>query len=370
MVLATFGRGFYILDDYSPLRMIDKEFLNKEAFIFPVEDALMYIQKSGRYGQGSAYFKAPNPDFGAVFTYYLKEPPKTLKATRKEKEKELFKKGEFIPQPGAETLRMEADEKAPYLIFKISDDEGNIVRKINSLASAGINRVVWDLRYESPSPIKLKDNKFEPTEKSSSGLLAMPGKYSVSMSLVVRGEEKQLFGPIEFNAVVLNNAILPAANRQEMVMFQKKASQLARTVMGAQKSAEELFQRADYIRQAVNNFSAAPFSLLDKANEVVKVLSDILFKFSGSEPPASREEIPPADVPLVYRLETMVYTQYMSTSNVTDNQKVAYDVLYEEIQPVIEKLKQINDYDLKSIQDELERLNIPWTPGRIPELKK
>jgi len=44
--------------------------------------------------------------------------------------------------------------------------------------------------------------------------------------------------------------------------------------------------------------------------------------------------------------------------------------LFEEIQPVIEKLKQINDYDLKTIQDEMERLNIPWTPGRIPELKK
>ena len=63
LVLATFGRGFYILDDYSPLRMIDKEFLNKEAFIFPVEDALMYIQKSGRYGQGAAYFKAPKSGF-------------------------------------------------------------------------------------------------------------------------------------------------------------------------------------------------------------------------------------------------------------------------------------------------------------------
>jgi len=370
LVLATFGRGFYILDDYSSLRMVSKEFLDKDAFIFPVRDALMYIQKSGRYGQGAAYFKAPNPDFGAVFTYYLKEVPKTLKASRNEKEKELFKKGEFIPQPSVEELRMEAEEKAPYLIFKISDDIGNVVRKINTSASAGANRVVWDLKYESPSPINLKDNKFEPTEKSGSGLLAMPGKYFVSMSIVVRGEEKQLFGPVEFNAVVLNNSTLPAANRQETVEFQKKATQLARTVMGTQKFAEELLKKTDFIRQAVNNFSTAPFELLDKANKVAKDLSDILFKFNGSLPPASREEIPPAEVPLIYRLETMIYTQYSSTSNVTKNQQVAYGVLFEEIQPVIEKLKQINDYDLKLIQDEMERLNIPWTPGRIPELKR
>jgi photosystem II stability/assembly factor-like uncharacterized protein len=370
LVLATFGRGFYILDDYSPLRLIDKEFLNKDAYIFPVKDALMYIQKNGKYGQGAAYFKALNPEYGAVFNYYLKEVPKTLKAARKEKEKELFKKGESIPQPAVEELRMEAEEKAPYLVFKISDDEGNVVRKINSSASAGVNRIVWDLRYESPSPVNLKDNKFEPTEKSSSGLLAMPGKYFVSMTLVVKGEEKQLFGPIEFNAVVLNNTTLPSANRQEMVEFQKKATQLAKTVMGTQKFAEELVRMNDFIRQALSSYSSAPFELLDKANKVAKDLSDILFKFNGSQPPASREEIPPAEVPLVYRLETLIYTQYSSTSNVTKNQRVAYDVLFDEIQPVIDKLKQINDFDLKSIQDEMERLSIPWTPGRIPKLKK
>ncbi|MCK7523122.1 MAG: hypothetical protein MZV64_38345 [Ignavibacteriales bacterium] len=334
LVLATFGRGFYILDDYSSLRQIDKEFLNKEAFIFPIKDAQMYIQKSGKYGQGSAYFKAPNPDYGAVITYYLKEAPKTLKAVRKEKEKELFKKGEYIPQPSVEELRSEADEKAPYLVFTLSDDEGNIVRKITSSASAGVNRIIWDLRYESPSPVNLKDNKFEPTEKSSSGLLAMPGKYFVSLSLIVRGEEKELYGPVEFSAVVLNNTTLPAANRQEMVEFQKKASQLAKTVMGTQKFVEELVRRNDFIRQALNSYSA-PFDLLSRANKISKDLSDILFKFNGSQPPASREEIPPAEVPLVYRLETMIYTQYSATSNVTKNQKVAYDVLYEEIQPVI-----------------------------------
>ena len=83
----------------------------------------------------------------------------------------MFKKGEFIPQPSVEDLRMEEDEKAPYLIFKISDSEGNVVRKINSSATAGVNRVVWDLRYDSPSPVNLKDNKFEPTEKAAADCL-------------------------------------------------------------------------------------------------------------------------------------------------------------------------------------------------------
>jgi photosystem II stability/assembly factor-like uncharacterized protein len=93
LVLATFGRGFYILDDYTPLRELamNKAILEHEAHIFPVDDALMYIQTGGKYGQGSTFFTADNPDFGATFTYYLKEVPRTLKAERQEEEKELFK---------------------------------------------------------------------------------------------------------------------------------------------------------------------------------------------------------------------------------------------------------------------------------------
>ena len=84
LVLATFGRGFYILDDYTPLRELamDQEILEKEAHLFKVADALMFVQTDAKYGQGSTFYKAKNPDFGATFTYYLKEVPKTLKEER------------------------------------------------------------------------------------------------------------------------------------------------------------------------------------------------------------------------------------------------------------------------------------------------
>ena len=85
LVIATFGRGFYILDNYAPLRDIKEELVKKDAHLFPVKDALMYIRNEGRYGQGASYFKAPNPDYGAVFTYYIKEVPKTLKRYKKRK---------------------------------------------------------------------------------------------------------------------------------------------------------------------------------------------------------------------------------------------------------------------------------------------
>ena len=369
LVVATFGRGFYILDDYSALRSISKSSLEKGAEIFPVRDAQTYIQSQGRYGQGSTYYKAANPEFGAAVTYYINEIPKTLKAERKEKEKPLFKDGKPIPQPTYEELRAEESEIAPYFIFTFTDESGNIVRKLTKAAGAGINRITWDLRYESTEPVNVKDNKFNPTAKPNSALLVLPGKYKVSLSMVVRDEEKQLAGPAEFNVVPLLNTTVPATDRKELVAFQQKSYDLARTVWGAQRLAQELQSKVEIIKQTLNNTASASFTLIKKADAVSNKLDDILFAFNGKPAKASAEEIPPQEVPLNWRLEKMIYAQSNSTSNVTKNQKVAYDVLHESIQPILQQLKQISEVELKAIEAEMEKLGVPWTPGRIPEVK-
>ncbi|MDQ7816209.1 MAG: glycosyl hydrolase [Melioribacteraceae bacterium] len=369
IVIATFGRGFYIIDDFTPLRLASKEILEKDSYLFPVKDALTYVQKGGRYGQGSTYFKSPNPEFGATFTYYVKEAPKTLKAERTQKEKELFKDGKPIPQPSFDDIRSEQQEKAPYLIFTIKDDAGLVVKKITKSVSAGLNRIVWDLRYESTTPVIASNNKFDPDGRQNSGIFAMPGKYSVELSMVYRGEEKKSTGPADFNIVVLNNTTLPAANRAELTAFQKKGAELVRTVMGAQRFADELMRKVETIRQTINNTPGASFDLMKKATAVAKEIDDILFAFNGPPVKASFEETPPRDVTLIGRLRTMTSSQMRSTSNVTAKQKVAFEVLYEEIQPVLQQLKKINDVDIKGLETELEKVGAPWTPGRTPELK-
>jgi len=379
LVVTTFGRGFYIIDDYSPLRTISKELLEKDASLFPVKDALMYIPSGGHGSQGSNYFRSPNPEYGAVFTYYIKDVPKTMKADRQAKEKTLFKDGKPIPQPSLEALRQEDLEKAPYLIFKIYDESGNVVKKITKSADTGINRVNWDLRYEGTSPITAE--KFEPVASAGGsgrrfgggggGILSMPGKYKVSLSMVVKEQEKELVPPTDFNVVPLNNTTIPANNRAELVAFQKKAAELARTAMGVQRVAEDLVKRTEAIKQALNNTPAVPFSLFSRANEISKELDNILITIRGRQGRgASAEENPPAPVALSSRLETMLFTSMRTTTNLTKNQKVAYESLYEEVQPVIEKIKKISEVDLKAIESEMDKLNVPWTPGRMPELKK
>jgi hypothetical protein len=368
LVIATFGRGFYILDNFTPLRELNKSTLDKDAYIFPVKNALLFHQTGGRYGQGSNYFKAPNPDFGAVFTYYIKDVPKTLLDTRREKEKELFKDGKPIPQPDDAQLRAEKEEIEPYLVFTIKDATGNVIRKLTKNAAKGINRINWDLRFENTNPVEVTD-KFNPVKEDHGSTLALPGKYTITMSMINRDGEKQLYGPVDFNVSVLNNSTLPIADRSELVKFQKNANELARTIRGTGRFLDDMIKRVTDIKQALINTPEAPNDLMVKADNLSKKLKDISLMFERESKFPSTEENPPSQVTFNERLSVLAYTHYRSSSNITQNERNAYKVLMDKFPPVLEQLKNLYNYDLKSLESDMEKYGAPWTPGRIPTLE-
>ncbi|MFH2000139.1 MAG: glycosyl hydrolase, partial [Planctomycetota bacterium] len=165
LACASFGRGFFIFDDYSPLRGISESMLEEEAHLFPVKEALQYIPTQllgGREkaSQGDAFYTAPNPPYGAVFTYYLKEGLKTLKEKRKESEKEIDKEGGVIPWPGWDRLRAEDEEEQPEILLFIRDEAGEPVRILSGPVEKGFHRAAWDLRYPAFAPFneKYKDS--------------------------------------------------------------------------------------------------------------------------------------------------------------------------------------------------------------------
>ena len=82
LVVATFGRGFYVLEDYTPLRQLSESLTEKEANIFEIEDAYMYVPSRNLSYQGEVYFRAKNPTPSARFRYYVKEGYESLKSKR------------------------------------------------------------------------------------------------------------------------------------------------------------------------------------------------------------------------------------------------------------------------------------------------
>jgi len=369
VVLATFGRGFYILDDYTPLRelAVEKGLMEKQAFIFPVSDALMYIQTGGKYGQGSTFYTSKNPDFGATFTYYLKEVPKTLKAERHEKEKELFEQKQPIPQPSREQLKLEEAEEAPYLVFAIRDASGNGIRKLYKDASKGMSRINWDLRYSSVNPIRAVTAKPKKLENSSGGTLAMPGEYSVELYLVARGEVKQVVEPVPFKTTMLGQATLPARNHKEVVEFQAEVSEFSRVMAGTRQLAREQQVKLNTIRKAIKQTPGTGAGMLIDVLALQDELDQIQYKLDGPSAKASWEELPPMEMPLYRRLNIMARTHWSSTSDLTKTETDQLEIIREEFPPVLEQLKDVVA-GIKKVEDKLDELKAPWTPGRVPEL--
>jgi hypothetical protein len=103
---------------------------------------------------------------------------------------------------------------------------------------------------------------------------------------------------------------------------------------------------------------------------VEKELHDILWSLNGQVPKASEEENWPAPPPVKLRLGAILEASYENTSTPTQTQRDQYALLEEEFPPILAKLRQIAEIDLKALEARLDNLGAPWTPGRVPEWKK
>ena len=300
---------------------------------------------------------------------YIREICFLEKEIRQEKEKELFKKGEPIPQPSDADLRTEKQQIDPYLTFTISDEKGNPVRIIHKSVSKGINRLAWDLRYQSTRAVNA--DKYDPLTDNGSGILAMPGKYTVNMSLTAGGETKQLAGPVDFITKPLENTTLPAVNRQAVIAFHQKVADLTRIMQGTEEYAYNLNNKVLSILQAINSTPAAPPDLQKKARDIQVQLDVILNqKFNRQSARPSDEENPPAPVTLNQRLGKLSWISFGSTGDPTQTQRDAYSILLDEFPPVYEQVKQIGETEVPQLEKAMESIGAPVTPGRLPEWKK
>ncbi len=364
LALATFGRGFYILDNYSPLRDITEQTLEQENYkLFPVKDALMFVKRSATFSSlGSSFFKAENPSFGAIFTYYVKEAPKSKKESRQEKEKELIKENKPVEYPAWDDLRAEDREEKSYLLFVVSDEQGNVVRKLKDGIKQGINRITWDLRYADTNPVK------SVTDKNESGTPVIPGKYSVEMFMSIDGVISKTAGPEPFEAKVLQNTTLPAEDRAALVAFQKEFWEFNRAVEGTLNSARDLKVKTDILIYAIKQTPEAPNTLMDNALRIKTETDDILQHLFQDKTLAERNE---PTYPTVYdRLNEIASGLWQSSAAPTQTQINNLMVASEEFEPLLARTKTLFEVDLKNLEADMERYGAPWTPGRVPGWNK
>lgn len=370
LVLASFGRGFYILDDYSPLRMVNPEFTEQEAQIFPVRESWMFIPSRplglrGKSFQGASYYTAENPSVGATITYNLKEDIQTQKEIRKEREKELNDKGKSIPYPSFREMRAEDDEEEPKLIFTIRDDKNYIIRTIETNPKKGIHRISWDFHYPPKSPVTLTTTSFEdPFSEPDKGPLALPGTYSVSLSKLQNGVLTELVTPVTFSTKMLNNTTLPASDKEALLSFEKDVSEMLRVVSGTSKTLEELKEKLQYIKIAVSHSSGLPEKIPLKISDIEQRLKNLDRKLNGDYSITRREF--PIVPSITSRVNAIVAGLYSSTSAPTETQRSSLEIITDNFKPVYAGIKKIAEEDMAALENELENAEVPWTPGRLP----
>ncbi|MCK6448916.1 MAG: glycosyl hydrolase [Planctomycetes bacterium] len=371
LIVGTFGRGIYVLDDYTPLRTATADVLAAPAHLFVPRAAPLYVETSrlgnrdGHGSQGSTFFSAPNPPFGAVFTYHLAEKLQTRKERRQEAEKKAREKQEKSPYPSYAELQAEDREEAPEVLLVVRDERGELVRRVPASREKGLHRVAWDLRYPERTKASLDAPKEgDPWASRDVGPLVLGGQYSATLEKLVDGVASPLAGPVTFEVVPLNLAKLPAADRAAALAFQHDVTELRRAVRAASETLDDAVGRVKLARVALRDAPKLDLALAAKLQALDERLSALKLELTGDDTLASRNRAAPLSIR--ERVEAVTDSQLTTSSAPTQTERDAYRWAGEAFGRVLGDLTQVFERDLRAVEDALERAGAPWSPGRLP----
>lgn len=368
LVGASFGRSFYILDDYTVLRHVSEKQLKKEATLFPTRKAWWYIPRpklsfSPKGSQGAAYFTAPNPPFGAVFTYYLAEELKTIKTVRREKEKELIKENKNVPFPGWDKIEAERRQEEPSIWLTVKDANDNVVRRIKAANKKGFNRIAWDLRFPADDAIGDIDNP----DGDFIGAMVSPGKYTVTLSKQVDGISTDLSKAMLFEVERLRKGALSGANPEQVSAFWQKTEKLNGVITATLKAVENALKRVGALQKALLRTPTVPGKLDNELHKIKQKLLEFDGQLNGNR---SKREIGEDRNPTIARRKNVAA---MGTSNSTYGPTPLHQRSLEiaEIQykNLKSELDNILTVQLPGLEKALRDAGAPWIEGQpLPEL--
>ncbi len=459
LIIGTFGRGIYIIDDYTALRYAatDPAVLTKDSYIFPVKTALSYIPFNNNAGdEGETKYTAANPAVGAVITYFIKDIPTTKLAARQQAERQAVQRGETPPYPTPEQLREESQEEAPQVIITIGDAAGKPIRRIAQTASAGLQRMTWDLRAQGnalaaavPTGVAISGTSGAAAGGAAGGRggagggagagagagggagfaggagggaagggrggagggaagggrggaggggrggagggaggggaagggeefaggggrgggggpFVVPGKYTVSLAKMFHDEVTPLAGSQTFEV----KGEGPATNedRAAMVDFQLKVANLQRALTATQQTATEAGTTLSSILRAIDGLVSPPLKLRQDTIKAQHDLDDINLALRGDSAWRALNEGTPASIS--ERVSAAGSGGRGAIGRPTKTAQEQYQIAFDELSAEIPKLRKIVETDIKALEKQLDALNAPYTPGRLPELKK
>lgn len=349
LVMATFGRSFYILDDYELMRQVNDETLKADAHIFPIEDALLYPMRSrGTGSQGQTFYSADNPAYGAVINYHITdELPKSLKEQRREKAK-----SDKTFYPTVDELRAEDEEQPDAMRLVIRDSEGRVVTRMDAAGSKGMHRATWDLTVEGSGPVS-----------GGRGYTAAPGTYNAQVVKIVDGTPTPLGEAREFRVVALDMATLPAEDPAAVAAFKRRVDRLAGAVRSAGRVLDEAQTRLDSIERSIQSSPEAEQAMLEETHRLQERLNELDRRLNGDRSASRR--MYPTEPSINERVRYAQGVQGAIDTAPTGTMRDQYRYAGEAFEAFLADLRAVVETELPSLESRLDEAGANWTPGRF-----
>jgi hypothetical protein len=361
LVCASFGRGFFIFDDFSPLRDVTEEKLKEEAGLYPIRDAWQFSMRSGAGSQGAGFYAAKNPEYGAVITYHLAESYSSKESKRKKEEGKQIKAKEPLEFPDWEVLKEERLEEKSKIWLTIRDEAGMVVRKINGPSGKGFHRVAWDLRYPAWGAIDIHREQRSSGGWSPSGASVIPGTYVVSISKEVEGKFTELAGPVEFKVVKLYEGALKGMDPMEAQAFRKEINLMREATSAASIVTGEAKKKLKGMETALSRMPAPAAELYEELYLLKRELTEFEEQVYGDPAKGAMSEY---SYPTVsQRLGVASGGAWSLTHGATDTQLMCLDIAKEQFTALKTDLEVIINEKIPAYEQKLIEAGAPWMNG-------
>ncbi|MBB4080487.1 photosystem II stability/assembly factor-like uncharacterized protein [Lewinella aquimaris] len=363
LVGASFGRSFWILDDYSPLREMNDANLNREAHLFTPRDAWWYSPRGNDPEVGANIYAAENPPFGAVITYHLRDGFVSKEEARKEAEKKMTEAETPLTFPGYAALDAEQNEVAPKVWLTIFAADGSVVRKLEVDASEGIHRATWDLRYPSTRAIRPGQTEEGGGGRWSAGALAAPGTYTATLAMEERGEVRELAGPVSFEVKPLHEPTVAGPDAQEYDAYRSEVREVQDQLATVQEFMDEAEDQLRAMETALSRAAIAPGALNGKLYSLRQELTELQYQINGSP---SRAEIGEKNPPDISDFFSAGARGLSTTYGPTPNHRRSLGIAAGRLEKLLPDIERLRDRTIPALQRELREAGAPYLIGTAP----
>lgn len=351
LVIGTFGRAAWVLDDIRPLRELASSMnaLQDEVALFNSPDAYLaaYQQGTGSRFGGDALYNAENRKRGAIITYYLKEGKKELEKTKTSDTESENKEKEDAEETKQEQTGVQKKDSVQFNIY----DGNRLIRtlKYKTPDKKGFHRMYWGLDEKGPDRPARKISK---QKNERGGATVKPGTYKVKVT----------FGKSTDSTMVtvktdprLN---MSTASINEVYQARKQLEQYTQTAADAVKQLVESKDLANKLQKEMKDLDEEKYKDQIKASkEITKQIDSVVALYIGKEDKRQGITRNP-EITVMQRIGTA--TRYVATrkTGLTQTEKDLISYAKDELETALEKTNSFFNEDWKPYKATIENLDL------------